>query len=257
MVDVECRTAREAGVTFVAAVVRNGTGVRRRIRVEATIDGPAWPPRRRGVPVDGWEGNAYVAEIPPGGTEALGFASPAPPETPPVRVANHRRVAPDDGRSPGTGADASSADDVLRRLADPAPPREAVPPPVDEPRGNDGDGTAGSGSGSGSASGFEDADGPTPPPAVAAWLDSVRARVAAAEAGADAATVPAATAAVEAASDLPGTDAEGLAAVEATLARLEDDAAALRAVERRAGALAERADEAAGAVPVETLRTLS
>jgi hypothetical protein len=78
-------------------------------------------------------------------------------------------------------------------------------------------------------------------------LDAMEERVGRAEALAGADTLPAATAAVE--------DAGGLAAVRELAARLDDDAAALARIERRARALRERVRSTE--VPVETLERLA
>jgi hypothetical protein len=236
MVEVDCRTERREGVTLVAAVVRNDTSVRRRVRVEHALDGPTWPPRRHGVPVEGWHGSAYVATVAAGGRTAVGFASPAPPESPAVSVTEHRRVDPADGET-GTPA---TAEDVVRRLGDPSPPGDAVP------MASDGSSSADATPDAAALGTAPNADLPSP---VVEWFRTVVSRLETAEDCADAATLREATGAVEGAGSLDD--------VEATVDRLEADAAALRAVEHRAGALADRTARAAGSVPLATLRTLS
>ncbi|WP_135534965.1 DUF7857 domain-containing protein [Halostella pelagica] len=239
MVEVECRTRREDGVTLVAAVVRNDTGVRRRVRIEHTLDGPTWPPRRHGVPVEGWDGNGYVTTVAADGQTAVGFASPAPPESPSVRVASDRRAIPKDGERRQT-ADAT-AGGVIRRLGDPSPPVDAVPAGDPGPSAAD--------DGSGSAAAWRDTGDDALPPPVAEWFQSVASRLDTAENCADATTLGEATDAVDRAGSLND--------VESAVDRLEDDAAALRAVERRAEALGGRIERAAESVPVTTLRALS
>ncbi|NHN46399.1 hypothetical protein G9464_02125 [Halostella sp. JP-L12] len=254
MVELACRTERRDGVTLVEAVVENDGGVTRRVRLESTLDGPAWPPRRRGVPVDDWNADAVARTLAPGERAGVGFASPAPPASPPVRVAESRRVeAGGEGDASGEGGEATDAADVVRRLGDPSPPRDAVPPSDPEAgakavaeatsEGNDGerDGTRHEG-----RAGTGDEGVPAP---VAEWFAAVEERVEAAESCAAATTLPEATRAVE--------DAGDLAAVESALDRLAADAAALRAASRRSESLADRAEAVDGEVPVAALRTLS
>ncbi|WP_135821607.1 DUF7857 domain-containing protein [Halostella litorea] len=231
MVEVECRTRREGDVTLVAAVVANRTEVRRRVRLESALEGPVLPPRRRGVPAEGWDDGGVELVLAAGEREGVGFAATAPPASPPVEVVTDERVLPDEPASDG-GED---ADALVRRLGRAAPPRDTVPATAVNGPGRDD--PAGSGS---------DAD--VPPP-VAEWLAAVEERVTVAEACADAETLADATAAVG--------DAGGVDAVETAVERVDDDAATLRAVERRAAALAERAAASADAAPVGALRTLS
>jgi hypothetical protein len=238
MVEVECRTERREGVTLVAAVVINNTSVRRRVRVEHALDGPTWPPRRHGVPVEGWNGSAYVATVAAGDRTAVGFASPAPPESPAVSVTENRRVDPADGETETP----ATAEDVVRRLGDPSPPVDAVP------MAGDGSSSADASPDAAALGSGPNADADLPSP-VAEWFRTVVSRLETAENCTDAATLREATRAVE--------DAGSLDDVKATVDRLEADAAALRAVERRAGALADRTARAAGSVPLATLRTLS
>jgi len=229
MVEVECRTHREDGATLVAAVVANDTDVRRRVRLESALDGPVLPPRRRGVPADGWDETGVELVIAAGEREGVGFAASAPPTSPPVRVVDDERVLPEEEPEETVGDPAA----LVRRLGDPSPPRDALP-------------AATGAAAADRASSSDDAD--LPPP-VAEWFAAVETRVATAEACADAGTLAEATAAVG--------DAGGLSAVETAVERVAEDPATLRAVERRAGALAERAAASAEDAPVAALRTLS
>jgi len=231
MVEVECRTRREDGVTLVAAVVENGTDVRRRVRLESALDGPTLPPRRRGVPAEGWDGDAVTVTLDPGERTGVGFASRASPASPPVRVAEDRREIPD-GPADKVDTSGEGPSALVRRLGDPAPPRDAVPAANAVAAGSDRD----------------DPDGDLPEP-VAEWFGTVESRVRTVEACAGAETLPEATAAVG--------EAGGLGAMECAVERAEDDAAALRAVERRAAALADRAEGSAAATDLAALRTLS
>ncbi|WP_121820205.1 DUF7857 domain-containing protein [Halostella salina] len=233
MVEVESRTRREDGVTLVAAVVRNGTDVRRRVRLENALDGPTLPPRRHGVPADGWDGDAVTVTLEPGEREGVGFASHTAPESPAIRVVEDVRVTPE---GVGNGVDSDPTPDdaaaLVRRLGDPAPPRDAVPA-------------------ANAPSAERDRDGPEPdvPPPVAEWFATVESRVRTVEACAGAETLAEATAVVD--------DAGGLGAVERAVEEAADDAATLRAVERRAAALADRAEGSAEATDLAPLRTLS
>lgn len=258
MVEITCRTDRREGVTLVEAVVRNDGDVTRRVRLEHALGGPVWPPRRRGVPVDDWNDDAVERTLSPGERTGIGFASPAPPTSPPVRVAESRRVGEaverrgDRGEgAAGNAVDASEvsaagdAADVLRELGDPSPPRDAVLPPDDlgEPP------EAAEGTTERDAEEANEAREEGLPAPVVEWFAAVEARVETVEDCAAATSLPEATDAVG--------DAGDLAAVESALDRLPADAAALRAAGRRAESLADRADAVDGEVPAAALRTLS
>jgi hypothetical protein len=76
-------TVRTGGVTLVEVVV---TAARpHRVRLESRLDGPVWPPRREGRPVDGWDGRGVSATVEEG-TTAFGFATPASPAGTPVEL---------------------------------------------------------------------------------------------------------------------------------------------------------------------------
>lgn len=77
MPTLEVETVRTGGVTLVESLV---TAARpHRVRVESRLDGPVWPPRRDGRPVDGWDERGVSTTV-DAGTTAIGFATPAPPE---------------------------------------------------------------------------------------------------------------------------------------------------------------------------------
>lgn len=159
MVEVECTTARPGGVTLVGVQLDNrvdAPGVAaHRVRLRSRLDGPVWPPRVEGVPAGPWDDDGAIGGdvdgdgrsgtdgaarerssahqhaatvevvVPTGRVGSVGFASPAEPVEPPVEVV---AVEPADER-----ADVDpSAEDVLRVLGDPSPPRDAVAAP--EPR---------------------------------------------------------------------------------------------------------------------------
>ncbi|AGN01759.1 hypothetical protein L593_09070 [Salinarchaeum sp. Harcht-Bsk1] len=129
MVELECTTARPGGVTLVAVRLDNrvespGVDVHR-IRLRSRIDGPTWPPRVQGVPAAPWDGDAAEVVVPTGQVGSIGFASPEPPVEPPVEIESVEPADPDAGSGPG---DDPTAEDVLRVLGDPSPPRDAVDP---------------------------------------------------------------------------------------------------------------------------------
>lgn len=124
------RTTVESGVTLVAVRVRCDEP--RTVRVTNELDGPVWPPRTNGVPDDGWTESSYEGRVRPDSPLAVGYATPAPPEEPVVSVEIK------DGETGENNLDA------VRDLADPRPPRDALPASV--------------------------------PPAVEAWLDDIDGR---------------------------------------------------------------------------------
>ena len=132
MVTTEMNARREDGVTLVT-VRLTGDGVARRVRVDNRLDGPVWPPRCEGRPATGWDESGYEGVVPAEGCLSLGYATPAPAEGTPVAVEPLDVVR--DGE-PATDDD--SPTDVVQRLGDPAPPREAVPlPEIDRQRAGD------------------------------------------------------------------------------------------------------------------------
>ncbi|PSQ00896.1 hypothetical protein BRC94_04960 [Halobacteriales archaeon QS_5_70_17] len=253
--DADWTTARAGDATLVSVVLRVDRP--RRVRVTNELDGPVWPPRRRGAPAAGWDETGFEGRVEK--RRALGYATPAAPGEPPVDV---EWLGPaDDAPERGTDrADVPSvdptADGVVRALGDPRPPRDAVPSPgssegepgapgptgpaADRPDGGGADRAADPAGDASTAGGSDPRFG-------SESLDAIEERVGRAEALAGADTLPAATAAVE--------DAGGLAAVRELAARLDDDAAALARIERRARALRERVRSTE--VPVETLERLA
>lgn len=71
------RTVRSDGVTLVELLV--AASCPHRVRVESRLDGPVWPPRENGRPVEGWDGRGVATTVDEG-TTAFGFATPAPPD---------------------------------------------------------------------------------------------------------------------------------------------------------------------------------
>lgn len=116
---LSCRTDTVAAgpATLVHVVVT--ANAERTVRVEPAGDGPVWPPRRRGVPAAGWDPSGFEGRVAPGEPLAVGFATPgAVPDDDPVVVHRIDEATTD-----------SDAADVVRRLGDPRPPRDAVAVP--------------------------------------------------------------------------------------------------------------------------------
>jgi hypothetical protein len=244
--DADWATAREGDTTLVSVVVRVERP--RRVRVTNELDGPTWPPRRGGVPADGWDEKGFEGRVER--RRALGYATPAPPDDPPVTV---DWLGPADGESGDGDAGPvptveSTPTGVVRALGDPRPPRDAVP------LTGDGDGATSAAGGAGSADGPGPGAIGEPDPSVRksallgdGALDPIVARIERGEALAAADTLAAATAAVE--------RAGGLAAVRDLSTALDEDVERLAAVERRARRLRKRA--AAVEIPVETLERIA
>lgn len=123
--DLDTRTSREHGVTFVSVVVRNPYERPARFKLEPAMDGPVWPPRRAGHPVPGWDETGYEGHLKPGECRGLGFATPEAPVDPGAIIA-WETPATDSDRTP-------SGRSVSQRFADPRPPRSVLSPsaPVD------------------------------------------------------------------------------------------------------------------------------
>lgn len=127
MADLECHRVTADGVTLVGAVVR--TDVPERVALEPTHAGPLWPPRRRGVPEAGWADGRWTGVVEPDEVHALGYATPAETDDPPVRIVDAEPAGADD--TPVT------PEAVVRALGDHAPARDAVAPPAVDRRGTD------------------------------------------------------------------------------------------------------------------------
>ena len=254
MVTFDCRAERVDGVTLVTATVTD-IAEPTRITIRNRLDGPLWPPRTQGVPEAGWSEDGFKGVAGPG-TQALGYATPAPPSAQPAELVRAEPV-PDT-----TIADErlDSAAAVLRELGDPSPPAAAVQttesveaaeatsagPPLTleqdiEPQ------PAGRQPSAESRTVAGHQPDQQPPDAVSQWLETVARRVDRAERLAEADSLSAATAAVRA--------ADGLSGVRTVAARGETDEQMLRSLARRAERLADR--RAAATVPTETLSRLA
>jgi hypothetical protein len=263
---------REEEASLVDVRVRNDGAVPRRVRIESRLDGPVLPPRRGGVPEQGWDAGGVTAVIDPGERAAFGFAALADPVDPPVEITSVEPATGEANADTSPESDSDLARAAIRDLESHRPPREAVTGEGavggekggeggaverDDDGGGDGksldsardDETGASGS-TGDATGRSERSDPPPsaaaPDDIDAWFAAVEARVERAErlTGADLAT---ATAVVE--------EAGGLDAVASLDERVAADAERLKAIRDRAAALLDRAEESE--VPTEALEGLA
>lgn len=116
MATLDWHVSGERGVTLVRLLVTSDAT--ERIRVRNRLDGPVWPPRRQGVPAEGWTAKGFEGVVDADERLVLGYASPAEPSEPPASVTV---VGPE-----GEGECAVTPRDVVRALGDPSPPRDAV-----------------------------------------------------------------------------------------------------------------------------------
>lgn len=261
--DLSWTVDRAGDASLVRCRVRNDDAVPRRVRVESRFEAPVLPPRRGGVPADGWDATGVTLRVDPSERRGFGFAVPAPPVDPPVEIVDVGSVDPDESARSAAGPDGidggsdSTPADALRELADHRPPRAAVDgeratadrpddtaPGVDaSAAGSEGEDAGGEGEGAGADTGEF---GRAAFASVDDWFAAVEARVDRAErlTDADVAT------ATEVVADAGGIDA--LAGVDD---RIDADADRLRAVSERAASLAERAAETD--VPVDALERLA
>ncbi len=98
MVELETTVDRRHGVTFVTVVVRNERATPQRVRLESTLAGPVWPPRRNGIVDPEWTGRTWDGTIEAGRRRGIGFASPAAAVGPPVELVEVERAADGDRR---------------------------------------------------------------------------------------------------------------------------------------------------------------
>ena len=259
MVSLTCTTAETDGVTLVTGRIENPDRPRR-VRLKNELDGPVWPPRRRGVPAAGWTESGFECVLGADESQALGYACPAPAEDPPLVVAEAEPVDPDEvepafeprGAVPSVEETPTG---VVRALGSPRPPRDAVPTP---------DANAGTSTGSDDGSATDspseasttaattatpDADGRSGEPrveAVDAWLGGVEARLELAAELSGTTRLPVVADALE--------RAGGLAGLRDVDEQLDEDAETLRRVAERARSLADRAE--AATIPVDELDRL-
>lgn len=131
MARIECHHGRIDGVTLVTCRLASDAAVR--VTVEPTHDGPVWPPRRQGVPAEGWTDGTWTGVVEADRPRGVGYATPTDVgDGDPVTIA---AVEPADGEECDAGdcdtthgQDAISARDVIRSLGDPSPARDVVGP---------------------------------------------------------------------------------------------------------------------------------
>jgi hypothetical protein len=283
--NVRWATIRTGGTTLVSVVLWSERP--RTVRVRPTVDGPVWPPRRRGVPSEGWTDGEFTGTV--DGRLAVGFATHASAGVPassntsdlsdeedevcrgeerdgdthrgsadpeldadanadvdaPVEVTWLGPAELDGPADPALDVDVprveATVPGVRRALGDPRPPRDAVPPVApsltsSERRDASRDPPPATERGA-----------PDPGSEVRPYLVCAERRIETGEALAAAATLDAATEAVE--------RAGGLDAVRALPRVIERDAERLARLERRAEMLRERAEHVT--VPVETMERLA
>ncbi|ELZ28857.1 hypothetical protein C475_04446 [Halosimplex carlsbadense 2-9-1] len=132
MVTLEWSCERSDGVTLVSLVVAADRPCR--VRVENRLDGPVWPPRRRGQPAAGWDGDAFAGRVPADGQLTVGYATPARPADPPAEVVSTEPAAESGNAADGPASGPAPAVEatpagVVRDLGDPVVPRDSVPVP--------------------------------------------------------------------------------------------------------------------------------
>ncbi|MFB6110592.1 MAG: hypothetical protein ABEJ60_06945 [Halodesulfurarchaeum sp.] len=127
--DLAADTTVLDGSTLVSVVLGNPHEQAARFRLENALDGPVWPPRRRGYPESGWDETGYEGHIEPGGHLALGYATSASPAPEPVTLA---WVEPAE-QSADLSAEGATAGETARSFRDPRPPRSVLGPPAPRP----------------------------------------------------------------------------------------------------------------------------
>jgi len=148
MVSLEWDCERADGVTLVSLYVASERECR--VRIANRLDGPVWPPRRRGQPAVGWTDGEFTGTVPADGRLTVGYATSAQPAEPPAEIVSTGPPGErDDGASVAGGRLADGGSEtgdslaveetpagVVRSLGDPVVPRDCVPVP-DERTGTD------------------------------------------------------------------------------------------------------------------------
>ena len=115
MVSLRWDLTRVEEVTLVELAVASEHDAAVTIRSDVA---PVWPPRRRGQPAAGWEGDSFQGRVAAGERLVLGYASPGAPVEPPARVVH---TAP-----PGGSDGPPTARALVRSLGEASPPRDAL-----------------------------------------------------------------------------------------------------------------------------------
>lgn len=247
-IHTEWDVAACGAVALVAVRLTNLTATVQPITLDNRLAGPVLPPRRDGVPEEGWNVEGFAGSVPPGGHLPLGYACPLASEKqgqeasasrdPPIEIRVDRS-----GRRKNEKATAIA---VVRDLGESRPPADAVPLAANGTVSEDDtiieDSVEIENSADERAPEPPDSTGSRPP----AWLDAVEARIDRAE-RLDGASVAEATDILR--------DCGGVAGVETDAQRLRLDAHRLDALAATAESLAERAD--AVEIPVDALRRLA
>jgi hypothetical protein len=261
MVSLTCTASRTDGVTLVTGRLSSDHPCR--VRVENCLDGPVWPPRDGGVPAEGWDEAGFETTLAAAETRPVGYATPAAPADEPMRIVETTAVDPDPAGEFASQGDlpsvAAEPDAVVRELGDPCPPRDAVPLPdvpdetdcaAETPTEHAGGSTDGAETRAGTAADEPTAHGCSethqPATTLTDLFTGVEDRLDVAERLSGETTLAAAAATVTEADEF-----DGLGDVADQLAT---DADRLRRIERRAAALAERAETAD--LPTETVARL-
>lgn len=249
--NVEWTTRTNDDVTLVEVVVTNN-GPPRRVRVSNELDGPVWPPRTQGIPATGW--SEYGYEGPVENRRVLGYATPASAVDPPVSVEWLEKVGEEKQCShhPTVPSIDPTPNSVCRTLSDPRPPRDAVPmvesavENVDESEQTEQVKQTERTQHRGRTQRRPEID-TEDETAVESLFGPIEGRIEDGEMLTAVETLPDATWAVE--------TVGGLAAVSDLMTALDGDRETLRAIEKRAARLRERAETVD--VPVDTLERLA
>jgi hypothetical protein len=219
MVSLTSRTRSIDAATLVEVLVTADTPTR--VRVANRLDGPVWPPRTQGVPIEGWDDDCFEGVV--DGRLVFGYATPAEPAKPPVEIVS---TEPVDDRTTEEPTPAT----LVRSLGDGRPPRDAA--------GRTGDAC--------DSPADEHSTG-SPPAALTDWLDAVERRLETADRLAQASSVTEASEAVAAAG--------GSGAVLELRAQLAADRAELVRLRSRCDSLAGRVERVE--LPAEALTRLA
>lgn len=131
MATLSCEQLATGGIALIG--VQLTASVQERVTIEPTHEPPVWPPRSQGVPESGWDDGTWTGVVRPGRDRALGYATPADVDDPPVRITAAVPVQETNTETIGTR-------DVVRALGDHKPTRDAVPVPDDPADGSAADG---------------------------------------------------------------------------------------------------------------------
>lgn len=118
MATLEWHCRRTGGVTLVELLVESE--VEEWVRIESMLE-PVWPPRRYGLPAEGWDDAGFAGSVGPENRLLVGYATPAEPAEPPAEI-----VSADPGANPGTDDRLARARGIVRALGTARPARDVV-----------------------------------------------------------------------------------------------------------------------------------